>query len=163
MFIGIGGEERVKPRIVEKEGFKALGFKWQGTFDEAAQGGIEKLFPELKAVSDGIENKVNPAVAIGLSYHNLTGGLTYYLCNEVSEIGEIRYGLEIVEVPAYTYAVLEHAGPEIMASYQRLYSWIEDNGLSLNQQILEHMEEYPADYQSTNDELNVKIHIPVEK
>ncbi|WP_168413085.1 GyrI-like domain-containing protein [Bacillus salacetis] len=151
----------MKPRIVEKEGFKALGFKWQGTFDEASQGGIQKLFPELQAVTEGIENKVNPGIVIGVSYHNLTGGLTYYLCSEVSEIEEIRYGLEIVEVPAYTYAVLEHEGPDVMASYQRLYSWIEENGFSLNQQILEHLEEYPSDYQPYSDELKLIIHIPV--
>ncbi|WP_421383882.1 GyrI-like domain-containing protein [Bacillus salacetis] len=153
----------MKPKIIRKEGFKALGLKWQGTFEEASKGGIQKLFPELKAVSDGIENKADPGIVIGLSYHNLTGGLTYYLCHEVSEIGEIRYGLEIIEVPSYTYAVLEHEGPEIMESYQLLYSWIEGQGFSLDQQILEHLEEYSAEYEPHQDELKSIIHIPVKQ
>jgi predicted transcriptional regulator YdeE len=153
----------MEPKIVRKEGFKALGMKWQGTFEEASKGGIQKLFPELKAVSDGIENKAEPGIAIGLSYHNLTGGLTYYLCHEVSEIGEIRYGLEIVEVPPYTFAVLEHQGPEIMESYQLLYSWIEEQGYSLDQQILEHLEEYSAEYDPQQGDLKLNIYIPVKQ
>ncbi|WP_113929624.1 GyrI-like domain-containing protein [Bacillus sp. P14.5] len=152
----------MKPRIMKKEGFKALGLKWQGKFEEASQGGIQKLFLELREVTDGIENKAEPGIVKGLSYHNLTGGFTYYLCQEVNDIGEIRYGLEIIEVPAYTYAVLEHKGAEVMNSYGVLYQWIEEQGYSLNQQILQHLEEYPADYHPYEDEPNLLIHIPVE-
>ena len=96
----------MEPQIITKEGFKALGFKWQGTFEEASEGGIHKLFPQLREVAGGIDNKVEPGIVKGLSYHNLNNGLTYYLCHEVSEIEEIEYGLEIIEVPSYTYAVL---------------------------------------------------------
>ncbi|MGM0847229.1 MAG: GyrI-like domain-containing protein [Bacillota bacterium] len=153
----------MKPRIMKKEGFKALGLKWQGGFEEASQGGIQKLFSELREISDGIENKVEPGIVKGLSYHNLTGGFTYYLCHEVSEIEEIRYGLEIIEVPAYTYAVMEHEGSEIMNSYEVLYRWIEEQGYRLNQQILQHLEEYSADYHPQKDDLKVIIHIPVKE
>jgi predicted transcriptional regulator YdeE len=158
-------EERhkMKPKIIQKAGFKALGLKWQGTFEEASKGGIQKLFPELKTVSEGIENKVDPGLVIGLSYHNLSGGLTYYLCHEVNEIGEIRYGLEIVEVPSYTYAVLEHEGPNIMESYQLLYSWIEQQGCSLDQQILQHLEEYSAEYEPHEDSVKLNIYIPIKQ
>lgn len=151
----------MKPRIVKREGFRALGLKWQGTFDEASQGGIQKLFHDLREVSDGIEYRTDPEMVKGLSYHNLTGGFTYYLCQEVREIEEIRYGLEIIEVPAYTYAVLEHEGSEILASYDVLYKWIEERGCQLNQQILQHLEEYPADYDPHEDEPKLTIHIPV--
>ncbi|WP_409253118.1 GyrI-like domain-containing protein [Bacillus sp. SCS-153A] len=153
----------MKPRIITKSGFKALGLKWQGTFAEAAQGDIQRLFSELKEVADGIENKENPGIVKGVSYHNLHGGLTYYLCHEVSKIEEIRYGLEIVEVPSYTYAFLEHHGPNIMDSYHILYSWIEEKGYNLDQQILEHLEEYPADYDPDEDELRAAIYIPVKE
>ncbi|EDL65221.1 GyrI-like domain-containing protein [Bacillus sp. SG-1] len=152
----------MEPKIIKKAGFKALGLKWQGTFEEA-QDGIPTLFPKLEEVRDGIQYKVDPGVVKGLSYHNLTGGLTYYICHEVSEIEEIRYGLEIIEVPSYTYAFLAYEGLEIMDSYQLLYDWIEEKGYSLDQQILQHLEEYPAQYDPYEDELKVNIYIPVKQ
>ncbi|WP_456272106.1 GyrI-like domain-containing protein [Bacillus sp. AK031] len=152
----------MEPKIIKRDGFKALGFKWQGTFEEASQGGIQKLFAQLRDVSESIENKVEPGIVKGLSYHNLSNGLTFYLCYEVSEIEDIEYGLDIIEVPAYTYAAMEHEGTEIMQSYQALYSWIEESEYSLDQQILEHLEEYPSDYDPAEDDLKLKIYIPVK-
>lgn len=65
----MSAEQKQKFTIVSKESFIAIGFKWEGTFAEAAKGGIRKIQAELKERLDEIEGKVEEDVLLGLSYH----------------------------------------------------------------------------------------------
>lgn len=138
-------EQKQKFTIVSKESFIAIGFKWDGTFAEAAKGGIRKIQAELKERLDEIEDKVEADVLLGLSYHatEASNGFTHYACVEVTGSSPIPHGMVSVTVPSSRYAVVEHqAGGNIEESYNEIYTWIQESGLKPSNGLT-HFEKYP--------------------
>ena len=151
---------RMKVEIVNKKGFKAIGVKWSGTFEQAAKGEIKNLLEEFRSKSISIKNAVNTDTILGLKYHNIENGFTIYLVIEVENYDEVPETMEVISVPAYTFVTTTYTGNDKHSEYMKLYNWIEDNGFKLNQQVLEHLEEYLID-NTIEDTQRLKLHIPI--
>ncbi|MCA0970232.1 GyrI-like domain-containing protein [Halobacillus litoralis] len=53
----------------------------------------------------------------------------YWVGKRVGRVGEIPHGMEVLTVPAQTYATIPFKGPNhrIMTAYQELHEWIDKN------------------------------------
>ncbi|MBT2660050.1 GyrI-like domain-containing protein [Bacillus sp. ISL-45] len=152
----------MEAKVVKKEAFKAIGVKWVGTFEQAAKGEIKVFHKKFLNSKNQIKYAVNPENIIGLSYDNTENGFTYYLALEVEEGTAIPEGMEIISVPACTYATTEYKGAAVSEAYTGLYTWIKQNEYTLRQSDLEHLEEYPGSFDPVTDVPELKIHIPIK-
>jgi predicted transcriptional regulator YdeE len=156
-----GEDISMNAKIVKKEPFKAIGVKWIGTFEQAAKGEIKSFHKGFLERKNEIECAVNPENILGLSYHINETGFTYYLALEVEDTVDIPEEMELITVPAYEFASTEYKGTAVHEAYTSLYTWIKQNGYSLEQSELEHLEEYPGSFDPLTDEPELKIHIPI--
>lgn len=148
-------------KILNKEAFKAIGAKWVGTFEQAARGEIKSFHKEFLERRNEIKGAVNPENILGLSYHINENGFTYYLALEVEGTTAKPEEMELINVPAYSYASTEYKGTAVHEAYTGLYTWIKENGYSLKESDLEHLEEYPGSFDPLTDAPELKIHIPI--
>lgn len=151
----------MKAKVVQKEAFKAIGVKWIGTFEQAARGEIKIFHKKFLKKRNEIKSIVNYENIIGLSYHVTENGFTYYLALEVEDGTGIPEGMELITVPAYTFASTEYMGTAVHEAYTGLYTWIKQSGYTLSQSDLEHLEEYPGSYDPVTDVPELKINIPI--
>ena len=152
----------METKIVNKEAFKAVGVKWIGTFEQAAKGEIKDFHKKFLNSKNQIKSAVNPENIIGLSYHITEQGFTYYLALEVEEGTAIPDGMEMISVPACTFATTEYKGAAVHEAYTALYTWIKEHGYTLGHGDLEHLEEYPGSFDPVTDVPELKIHIPIK-
>ncbi|GAE44483.1 BH2119-like protein [Mesobacillus boroniphilus JCM 21738] len=148
-------------KIINKEAFKAIGVKWIGTFEQAAKGEIKSFHKGFLERKNEIKSAVNPENIIGLSYHINENGFTYYLALEVEDTTVIPEKMELITVSAYAFASTEYKGKAVQEAYTGLYAWIKQNGYSLKQSELEHLEEYPGSFNPLKDTPELKINIPI--
>jgi predicted transcriptional regulator YdeE len=161
----------LKPEIVEKPSYQAVGLTWQGTYEDLGKGGIKTIITVMKERLNEIDNRVNPDILLGLSYHNIPGGFTHYSMVEVSEIGQSPVGMATITVPAMTYVRCEHKkGRDIGQTYMDIASWINSSGHQIYEDTsvtyydpmpIKH-EEYPID-SVLDEEPEFFIMIPIVK
>ncbi|MBT2680111.1 GyrI-like domain-containing protein [Bacillus sp. ISL-35] len=151
----------MEPKVVNKETFKAVGVKWIGTYEQAARGEIKVFHHEFLKRRNEIKHAVEPDNIFGLSYHNTKDGFTYYLALEVEDAQSIPEDMELITVPAYTFASLDYKGSAVHEAYTRLYTWVKQNEYTLKQSDLEHLEEYPGSFDPLTGVPELKIHIPI--
>jgi predicted transcriptional regulator YdeE len=151
----------MEAKLLNKEAFKAIGVKWIGTFEQAAKGEIKNFHRGFLERKNEIECAVNPENILGLSYHINENGFTYYLALEVEDTVAVPEGMELITVPANAFASTEYKGTAVHEAYTGLYTWIKQNGYSINQSELEHLEEYPGSFDPLKDEPELRIHIPI--
>ncbi len=153
--------------VVAKEGFRAVGLKWEGTFAEAGAGGIRRIHEKLRARMKEIPEPVSTTHFYGLSYHAYPGGegFTHYAVIETTDgTGYVPEGMVAVEVPTLNYAKCEHAkGGSIDTSYRNIYKWIEDRGYSVFQGELTHFEIYSLSRDPYDPDPEFTIMIPIQR
>ncbi|MFC4409125.1 GyrI-like domain-containing protein [Chungangia koreensis] len=158
-------EQKKEFEIVSKEEFLAIGFKWEGTFAEAADGGIRRIQAELKNRLEEISGKVNPETLLGLSYHasENSEGFTHYAAVEVSNADSVPEGMVSISVPANRYAQTDHRkGESVVESYNQIYIWIREQGMEASQSGLTHFEKYPMAQDPFSTTPAFTIMIPIE-
>ncbi|WP_235601167.1 GyrI-like domain-containing protein [Heyndrickxia coagulans] len=150
-------------QIVQKHAFNAVGSKWTGTFEQAANGDIKRFFHQFKQKMGKIRHCTDPSVVIGLSYHaqDDEGLFSFYLVREVAYIEAVPEGMTALTVPSYTFAAAKYKGEDVQKAYAELYKWIRKNGYTVFQGQLEHREDYPATYEPLSDEPELTIYIPL--
>ncbi len=151
----------MEAKLVNKEAFKAVGVKWTGTFEQAARGEIKNFHHEFLNRRNEVKHAVDAENIIGLSYHITEHGFTYYLALEVEDRQSIPDGMELITVPAHTFASLDYKGSAVHEAYTSLYTWVKQNEYTLKQGELEHLEEYPGSFDPLTDVPELKIHIPI--
>ncbi|RKL66269.1 AraC family transcriptional regulator [Salipaludibacillus neizhouensis] len=143
----MNSEQKSTITVVSKEAFQAVGLKWEGTFEEAAAGGIRHVQEEMHRRLKEISHIVDSKTLLGLSYDANLGelGFTHYAVVEVKGAENIPAEMVSVTVPSLSYATSEHQKDQnIEYSYQNLYKWIKDQGLKTNNDThLTHLEKYP--------------------
>ncbi|WP_337033457.1 GyrI-like domain-containing protein [Paenibacillus illinoisensis] len=152
--------------LVRKEAATIIGLKWEGTFAEAGAGGIREVQTEFKRRLQEISDVLHPQELLGLSYHTTDTGFVHYVAVEVGEAGAstIPSGMVKVDVPAHDYAKCSHVkGQSVEASYNRIYTWIAEQGHVASQGPLTHYEVYPMDQDPYDPEPEFTIFIPVNQ
>ncbi|WP_237700162.1 GyrI-like domain-containing protein [Caldalkalibacillus thermarum] len=115
--------------IVNLPAYAAVGLKWQGTFEQAAQGEIRSVIRKMQERLHEIENRVDPHFILGLSYHDIPGGFTHYSVVKVDDVFHVPEGMTSISVPALTYVSKMHTQDEsIEHAYLGIAEWIEANG-----------------------------------
>jgi predicted transcriptional regulator YdeE len=151
--------------IKKREAFKAVGVRWQGTFQQAQAGEIKDIMQQFRTRLPELPNTINKESILGVSYDIDDKGFTYYLCCEVIGENTLLEDMVEVNVPALTYASYQHKPEEnVSESYTAVYNWIKESGYQLDDQVnLEHLEIYPSDYHPINDRPRLTINIPVKQ
>ncbi|MBR2565333.1 MAG: GyrI-like domain-containing protein [Paenibacillus sp.] len=152
--------------LIRKEAATMIGLKWEGTFAEAGAGGIRKVQTEFKRRLHEIQNVIHPEELLGLSYHVTDTGFVHYVAVRVGNTAtpSVPEGMIQLEVPAHDYAKCSHAkGQSIESSYNRIYAWIEEQGLHLLNDPLTHYEVYPMEQDPYDTEPEFTILVPVMK
>jgi len=150
--------------VVSKEEFHAIGFKWEGTFAEAAEGGIRHIQTVLKERLNEIHGKVQAETLLGLSYHEQENAerFTHYAVVEVAAIDWVQEGMVSVTVPTLRYVRREHRkGQSIEDSYNKIYTWIQSEGLKSADSLLTHLEQYPMEQDPYTEDPEFTIMIPI--
>lgn len=159
-------EEKQDVLIVSKNGFQAVGLKWEGTFEEAWAGEIRNVHAEMQQRLQEIAHVTNPEILLGLSYQAKPGrkGFIHYAVVEVEQVAETPTNMINISVPPLTYAQCNHRkGQRIDRSYQHIYAWIERQGYTEADSDLTHVELYPMNQDPYTDEPEFTIMIPVRK
>ncbi|MGF9699493.1 GyrI-like domain-containing protein [Paenibacillus sp. MABNR03] len=121
---------------------------------------------EFKHRLHEISDVLYPQELLGLSYHTTDTGFVHYVAVEVGEGGlsAVPSGMVKVDVPAHDYAKCSHAkGQSVEASYNRIYTWIKDQGHTVSDGPLTHYEVYPMDQDPYDPEPEFTILIPVNQ
>ncbi|MDZ5713413.1 GyrI-like domain-containing protein [Jeotgalibacillus haloalkalitolerans] len=149
--------------IVRKSSFYFIGMKWTGTYEAAAHGDIFPVIEEARdrLLSMGIAQENSDF--IGLSYQDRPGGFTYYFGTEAFRSTVFPSDMYRIIVPSHDYAVTEHKGQHAWKSYEKLMKWAVEQGLQVQQNGLDHIEVYDADYNPYKMSPTLKIGIPVKK
>ncbi|WP_053218612.1 GyrI-like domain-containing protein [Virgibacillus senegalensis] len=160
----------MKYEIVTLPEYRAVGLKWQGTFDEIVPG-LKKVIQQMGERAGELEEKVNPLVQLGLSYHVIENGFIHYAVYEVSKDQEIPGGMVEIKIPEMTYVkTSHHKGEDVSETYSDLHRWLfqsDYNALRENDMIyydpympIKH-EHYPVD--SDPEDPHFDIYIPIVK
>jgi predicted transcriptional regulator YdeE len=155
-------EQTTETAVVAIPAFRAVGLKWEGTFDQAAAGGIRAIQKQMKERLGEIAHVLHPEQLLGLSYHVQPGGFTHYSVVEVATVEDVPEGMVEVTVPALTYAVYEHRkGQNIEGSYRNLYAWIAAQGKKARTDDVTHVEQYAMEQDPETSDPEFTILIPL--
>ncbi|HAG01157.1 MULTISPECIES: effector binding domain-containing protein [Paenibacillus] len=162
----MSAQQRNEAALTTKEAFQAVGLKWEGTFADAAAGGIRAVHRQLQERLEEIPHAIHKDTMLGLSYHAFPGGegFIHYAAVEVEKLGKVPDGMVNVSVPTLTYAACQHSKEQaIEASYTNIYNWIKEQGYKeYSPDHLTHFEKYPMSQDPYDDHPEFVIMIPVE-
>lgn len=156
--------------IITLPAYRTVGLKWEGTFSEIVPN-LKNVIQQVKDRSDELENKVNPNVQLGLSYHVIENGFVHYAVYEMSEEQEVPDGMIELWVPEWTYVKTTHnKGEDVQKTYTDLHQWLFDSEYTAYREAgvdyydsympIKH-EHYPVE-RVPNDS-NFDIYIPIVK
>ncbi|MCM3616135.1 GyrI-like domain-containing protein [Sutcliffiella horikoshii] len=102
---------------------------------QCATGNFPKSFPEVSMnVQQEFENRkdevrqvVNPDVIYSPYLANSLVA-TYFACVEVKGYGDIPKGMMALDIPMTTYAKVSCSNKTIDKGYERIFSWMKENG-----------------------------------
>ncbi|MGP4073067.1 GyrI-like domain-containing protein [Piscibacillus sp. B03] len=156
-------------KIVSKPGYRAVGLKWEGTFQEIPK--LKEVIAEMKSRVNELDGATNPDIQLGLSHHVVENGFAHYSAYEVNEDQKVPKGMVEIQVPEWTYMCTKHhKGEDIVQTYTKLHNWLHDSDYeALKEENVTYYdpympikhEYYPAD-QDPNDP-HFEIYIPVVK
>ncbi|RNB92412.1 AraC family transcriptional regulator [Brevibacillus fluminis] len=154
----------IEARLENKPSFTVAGIKWEGTFEEAAAGGIRDVMQQVKKQAQVVTGGNEPDIHLGLSYHREPGRFIHLSAIQIEDGGQLPEGWETVTVEPTTYAVVAHQkGDDIEQSYRTLYAWIEEQGYVRSTDGLTHLEEYPFGQDPYDNQPAFTILIPVQE
>ncbi|MFC4598262.1 GyrI-like domain-containing protein [Cohnella hongkongensis] len=152
--------------VVTKEGYRAIGLKWEGTFAEAGAGEIRRVHEKLRKRLDEIPRPASLSYFYGLSYHanpDSAGFVHYAVVETKDDTGFVPEGMVAIEVPTLSYAKCEHVkGRNIDKSYRNVYEWIERQGHALFRGDLTHCEIYSLSRDPYDPDPEFTIMIPID-
>lgn len=149
--------------FVTKGEFMAVGLKWEGTYEEAAAGGIGTLQDLMADRIGELSNVIHPETLLGISYVR-KDGFTLYLCFEVAEAGEVPEGMHRITVPSNTYAhVRKTKEQSVDAAYSSIHRFMECEGCTRSPGSEMNIEAYLSAHRCASKEpFAMDIFIPVE-
>ncbi|WP_101842433.1 GyrI-like domain-containing protein [Halobacillus sp. Marseille-P3879] len=156
--------------IVTLPAYRAVGLKWAGRFSEIDPD-LKNVIKQMEERARELEDKVNPDVQLGLSYHVIENGFVHYSVYEVSEEQEIPVGMIEIRVPEWTYVkTTHHKGEDISKTYTDLHNWLFNSDYTAYREAeveyydpympIKH-EHYPID--SDKNDPHFDIYIPIVK
>ncbi|PPA68881.1 GyrI-like domain-containing protein [Jeotgalibacillus proteolyticus] len=150
-------------QVIKKSSFYFIGLKWTGTYEAAAHGEIRPVIEASKVRLKELNLAGENSSLIGLSYQDRPDGFTYYIGTEAMNTDGIPPDLHGIIVPSNHYAVTEHEGQNAWKSYEKLYRWVEKQGLQINSHGLIHLEVYSMDYDPYKMSPSLVIGVPLKK
>ncbi|RFB12699.1 AraC family transcriptional regulator [Bacillus sp. HNG] len=113
--------------IITLPGYRAVGLKWEGTFSEIVPN-LKNVIRQMEERANELDDKLNPHVQLGLSYHVIENGFVHYAVYEVSDSQDIPDGMIEIKVPQLTYVkTTHHKGEDIQKTYTDLHEWLFDS------------------------------------
>ncbi|CAH0234227.1 hypothetical protein SRABI96_02756 [Peribacillus sp. Bi96] len=161
---------RVKLEIIKKPAFNAVGYKWQGTFEEAGKGGIHALHVQMKENARFVQPIIDPDVLLGINHHNIPGGFTHYIAVEVSAGHPVLDCMESLNITERWYARHTHErGEDITSTYEMIsdrirecgYRPLKEENMEVYDQLPIKLELYKIDLIGSEDP-EFEILIPIE-
>jgi len=114
----------MKYEIVTVPTFRAIGLKWEGTFSEIIPN-LKNVIQQMEDRADELEDKLNPNIQLGLSYHVIENGFRHYSMYEVSDKQKIPNGMIEIHVPEWMYVkTIHHKGEDVAETYTNLHQWL---------------------------------------
>lgn len=149
--------------IVTKGEFVAVGLKWEGTYEEAAAGGIGALQDRMADRVGELAAVVHPETLLGISYVR-EDGFTLYLCFEVAGTNEVPEGMHRITVPAQTYASVRKTKEQsVDVAYRCIHQFMERDGCKRAAGSEMNIEAYSSAHRCASKEpFAMNIFIPVE-
>ncbi|WP_453996018.1 GyrI-like domain-containing protein [Bacillus nitroreducens] len=156
--------------ILSLPSYRAVGLKWEGTFSEIVPY-LKNVIRQAEERAKELEDKLNPHVQLGLSYHVIENGFVHYAVYEVNDQQEVPDGMVEIEVPQLTYVKTTHnKGEDIKRTYTDLHNWLLNSEYKAYREAgveyfdkympIKH-ERYPLDRDPTDPHFD--IYIPIVK
>ncbi|MBO8156918.1 MAG: effector binding domain-containing protein [Bacillaceae bacterium] len=154
-------------KIVTKDSITTAAFGWSGSFEDAQDGAVRKLWAKFLENLDRIPNPVN-LDSIICPFHDRETDFTYYIGLEVEETrrSELPEGMTNLIIPARQYATFTHSGPvnQVYETYKHAYSELEREGIRLLSDTLK-LEVYSrqqAKNLSSSNNIKFDIYLPIQ-
>ncbi|MFD1018355.1 GyrI-like domain-containing protein [Thalassobacillus hwangdonensis] len=114
-------------KIAEIPGYRALGYKWEGSYAEV--GSLKEVIYRMSDRVNELDFAVNPETQLGLSYHLRPDGFVHYSAYEVTEDQHVPEDMVEFFVPRMTYLTVQHQkGQNIGQTYESIFLWMGENG-----------------------------------
>ena len=155
----------MKPKIVNRPAFKAVGLSYVGKNEH---GEIGQMWGRFNQVSRGIKS-INHKEAFGLCFNTVEGAsrpgeFEYVACLEVADDKDVPAGMVFRQVPDYKYAVFTHNGKldTLGETYQYIYNTgLAQAGLKPHTDKYD-MEVYDEDFKLGSDDSKFYIYVAIE-
>ncbi|WP_166238958.1 effector binding domain-containing protein [Paenibacillus turpanensis] len=115
-------------RLVQKDAMKLVGVSFSGTFPDSFPHKAMELQQQFWKRCHEIEGRVEEAALISPFFAN-ESFVTYWACCEVQQVDRIPEGMEVIELPAKTYASVTCTNRTIEEGYRVLEEWIKKERL----------------------------------
>ncbi|UUP15782.1 GyrI-like domain-containing protein [Nitratireductor thuwali] len=133
--------------LVWREPQRLAGKIWQGSYRDAAEGRVKPVIGEMAQLLHRLDPGRKRGGVIGISWNDIEGGFRY-LAALPPALADAATGdgIEHVELPQTRLATAWHgaADGDVFAHYERMFAWIEAQGLRRVNVPFHHREEYSA-------------------
>lgn len=140
---------------VEKAGFTIVGVQVIAEWDQLWTA-VPQAWQQFIARVDEVENRTGTTF-VDVSLDKQKGVYTQVVGVEVSEATNVPAGMVAVDIPTQTYLHEHHHGglPDIASTFERIYTWAEENGCAVDDFKLDIG--YTASMQEQDHDLYVRI------
>jgi predicted transcriptional regulator YdeE len=152
----------VQAQFTARDAFTAVGFIWDGTYEQADKGEIRELLSLLQQRLPEIADIIEPNHIIGISWNERSDGFRYFVGLRVASGSGTPGGMTKIQMPASEYAAHEHAEGNVFETYRQLFRWLAEHGRAQDKTSLDLMEEYPIDMDPFGPP-RLRLMVPVEK
>ncbi|MDP3896801.1 MAG: GyrI-like domain-containing protein [Mesorhizobium sp.] len=141
------GEARTAAfEIVDRPPQSLVGIVWDGSFADAAAGGVRAALEAMQARLADLPGLFKGPL-VGVSWNERPDGFRYFVGYEPEPGAPAAGDLERLDLPAMRYVVAWHAEGDgaVVEHYRGMLHWMQMQGVPRDVTRLHHREEYPLD------------------
>lgn len=159
---GDGRLEAADFDLVERPAQSLAGLVWEGSFADAAKGGVRALLERMQARVATIPGLFKGPL-VGISWNERPDGFRYFVGYEPDAAAPAD-DLERLDLPKMHYVVAWHAEGDgaVVEHYRGLLHWMQMEGHARDVSRLHHREEYPLDADFSGPPV-LRLMMPISK
>lgn len=152
------GEHADAGIVVSRGGFRAVGIRWEGTFDEAGQGAIRPLQARMIGRIGEVSGAIEPDTLVCVSFTR-EDGFVHYIAVQVGEDAPVPEGMHAFSLDAADYLYVRKSESDAVEDvYARAFSLMAEGGFGHDRGI--HVELHSSSWRA-DQPYAMEIYLPV--
>ncbi|MCT8998465.1 GyrI-like domain-containing protein [Chelativorans intermedius] len=133
--------------VVTRPAQTLCGKMWEGSYDAAAAGHVKEFIADMERLRSRLAagHEGEASGLVGISFNDIPGGFRYLVALPPQLAPRSGLALSAFSFPSMRFAAVWHeaADGDVFAHYERMFAWIEAQGLRRVTDVCHHREEYP--------------------